>query len=213
MVGWTVVPAVVAAVALGRWQGLLLDAGRAVGPMAAAAERGEAVSPREAGVMLAGAAERLAGAVSVRPAHEPTGKALGRTLAVLATATGDAAVLERSVASARALAVADGGASAWGWLGSTAVGASETGLGSAEQRAEWRAEGLGAFETAAVLDPYGVTPALRLMRAHEGVDAAAAARWAGESLRRDGFTALDPLVGLSDADRRMAERLAGADGG
>jgi len=203
---------------LAAWQGLLLDAAADVTPIGATAAGnvagpGGLVGPDEASVVSA--ADRLGRAAGVRPAHEPTSKALGRTLGSLASGrrgvgdeAGAGSALLAAVDSARRLAEASGSASAYGWLGNTALQAGRSGVLERSAASGLVEEGLAALEQAATLDPHGVTPAARLMRALSDLGRPDAAVWAREALMRDALSGLDPLVGLSDGDRRAARRLA-----
>ncbi|MBZ0172934.1 MAG: hypothetical protein K8E66_11175, partial [Phycisphaerales bacterium] len=60
------------------------------------------------------------------------------------------------------------------------------------------------------LSPHAIRPAVRLMDLAPRLGWAGETRaWAEEALRRDTLTRLDPLVGLTEAERERAERFAG----
>jgi hypothetical protein len=207
------VPLVAAGLALLTWQGSLLRAAEpferlAVARLAGTESRSQFVSA------LRDAEQPLVSALATRPGHEPTGKALARVQALLGRATEDVSAVERSVETSRALADAlqDSG-SAQGWFGLAATQAAASGLADGTTSEAWRSDGLAALERAAALDPHGVAPAMALLNAlvEAGRDADARS-WAAEVLRRDGLTNLDPLVGLSDRERRRVRRLAASEG-
>ena len=63
---------------------------------------------------------------------------------------------------------------------------------------------------AAQLDPHGLTFPIRLMEAFaEFGPGDKAAVWARRCLELDGLMRLDPIRGMTDSQRRQAERLAG----
>jgi hypothetical protein len=213
LLGWSMVPLVAAGLALLTWQGSLLRAAEpferlAVARLAGTESRSQFVSA------LRDAEQPLVSALATRPGHEPTGKALARVQALLGRATEDVSAVERSVETSRALADAlqDSG-SAQGWFGLAATQAAASGLADGTTSEAWRSDGLAALERAAALDPHGVAPAMALLNAlvEAGRDADARS-WAAEVLRRDGLTNLDPLVGLSDRERRRVRRLAASEG-
>ncbi|MEM1186557.1 MAG: O-antigen ligase family protein [Planctomycetota bacterium] len=199
---------------LARWQGALLDAASAVRPIAEATTQELRVETSDAVLMLSEARADLERASGWRPAHEPTLKAAGRTSGVIAASTGDIEVLTRSAERAARLADGNPTASTHGWAGVAAlavVDASRAAGETPQEAGQWLGRAIDHFRAAAALDPHGVVPALRVMDAFEAAEKPDLAKdWAAETLRRDGLTTLDPLVGLGERDRRRVEALAGA---
>ena len=58
------------------------------------------------------------------------------------------------------------------------------------------------------MTPHSVRPAVRLMDLYTRLgETDEAKRWAAEALRRDGLTGLDPIAGLTEAERARAKAL------
>lgn len=191
------------------WQSKLLEGADAVAPMAEASVGGPPVSSREADAMLA-AAERLLGeAADLRPAHEPTVKAFGRTAGARSTLdTADGSGVLASVGAARRLTELVGSASAEGWLGVSAISVAGSGLVGGAEADALRAEGEAALLRSAELDPYSVPPAVRLADYFSDTgEPERAAEWARAALDRDALTGLDPLIGLTERQRARIEAI------
>lgn len=156
-----------------------------------------------------GVGEALGRAVAARPEHMGTREAFTRVL------------LERGLGERRvdlvdtALAAVDegtrvrpGSATAWAWAATVRLTLAEVGWPA--EAGVYRAEAARALEAAAAADPGNARVCVRLVGVYSDLgDAASAARWGAEALRRDGLTRLDPLAGLSDAEERAARAAAG----
>lgn len=96
-------------------------------------------------------------------------------------------------------------AKAWAWGGSVAEAIAQLGGG----REVWLGVAVERWERAAELDPHGLIHAVRLSDAYSELHNEAAARaWAERAFVIDADLRLDPLKGLTDAERaRLGSRL------
>lgn len=128
------------------------------------------------------------------------------TLAFDLAGAGDSAGSSRRAdgALARAAAIVDArpqSANAWGRLGALRSARAQIPALKAGSAEEMAAAG-EAWKTAAGLDPHSLGPALALWRlARETSDHAAAERWGSRAMEIDAQLRLDPLKGLTDAER------------
>jgi hypothetical protein len=188
--------------------------------------RPEAIGPtieRIRLVLLEGAVNDLDGALGSRPGHVGTRIERDRLLLELAASTPDAGrVADRldrltedsspggPLGSARPRSV-----SLWDWEGvrSEQAAAIAAGAGLEQRAAGFRASAVAAWERVDALSPYAVRPAVRLMDlALAAGEIAAARRWAEEALRRDALTELDPIAGLTAAERTRGAGVLGGSG-
>lgn len=173
---------------------------------------------------LSAASGVLLEAAEARPGHEGTRSAAGKLLLEEALRLSD---MDPSRAVARAAQAVDlaaagargtpGSVGAWDWMGVTSERAAElaeriqgNGSGAGARAARWRESAWQAWIECDRLSPHAIRPAVRLMDLAARVGRAGQApAWAQEALRRDTLTRLDPLVGLTEAERERAERIAG----
>jgi len=168
--------------------------------------------------LLEPASEQLDAAIDARPAHVGTTKARGRLLLETAIAhPDDDAALDAAytaIDDASAAQHASGLFSALDWHAVVLERSAEI-IASREDPAArdvLRREALALWQRAADRAPHHTRPMVSIMDlARELGDLALARQAAAEALRRDDNTRLDPLAGLTDAERTRAERLARPD--
>lgn len=160
------------------------------------------------------AARHLTRAGAHRPRHAPTRSAITSTLMGEALARHDAGDPDwrtwarRAVEAAEAFPRADARSTDWNWLGTTHLAVAEREPpGSIEARAALERAG-DAYRRLVELDPYGLNGPTRLVEITQALGLDDEARtWAARALERDDLLALDPLKGLSAAQRGELEAL------
>ena len=169
--------------------------------------------------LVEAALEPLGEASGFRPAHMHTHQARGRLLLRLGASHPDLDVAKGSIIfavdEAKALpSYRPRSTGAWDWYGV----ASAQGYDLWQARTGEPAEASGALHPGDAIvawmmlaqrrTPHAVRPAVRLMELWARAGLPEEARvWAAEALRRDGLTGLDPISGLTDAERARAEAL------
>ena len=200
---------------------------RLAGELSATTGRSVPARPRElAGVIetiavdrLAPAAQALERAIAARPAHAGTHSARGRLLLEIGALHPDEALAAQSAVEAAreatgALAIAGGRPAFFDWAGVSATQAADI-LVSRMNRdrddptvRELRGFALSAWLNLAARTPLAVRPAVRLMDLYaEQGPPEEAGFWAARVLELDALTGLDPIAGLTDAERARAEAL------
>jgi hypothetical protein len=170
------------------------------------------------------AGDILADAVRARPAHEGTRSARIRLLMERAMHESTGGVPGAPGSLEEAIRVAEEGVStrpdsvgAWDRLATVSEQAARMaasgGPGLSDFVSRARALSERAWLEVDARSPSSVRPAVRMMNLLRETGRSEEAReWAVEALRRDGLARLDPLTGLTDAERLAARTLSGESG-
>ena len=165
--------------------------------------------------LLEEAAEPLEQAVRVRPGHVSSRIERDRAYLMLAAGSQDNARKRVFLDSAHSIwsdsaVVRPRSVGLWDWRGvkSERLADLTTALGEGDFAAKRLDEAVDAWMRANALSPYAIRPAVRLMDLSVRMgDPLGAGAWAAEAIRREGLTGLDPIAGLTDAERARARSL------
>ena len=169
------------------------------------------------------AADALDAAIAARPAHTGTTTAQGRLLIDTAINHPDrqkaTAAIELALAAATSALAQSGSTSSLDWAAVTHERAAYilARLGQPDRRDPLLHEALALWQRLDARTPHSVRSITRIMDLADRLgpdqtDPDLARNAAAEALRRDELTRLDPVTGLTDAQRAQAHRiLAGAD--